>query len=110
MYSIYKYKLGGAEPISADVLEWLSVELDPVGEPCVWARVDVDSENKKFYCFNEIGTGWAFDDSENIGIYLGTLNEGPYVWHYFAQEITPTKQEVENRTRKVANELPLDEL
>lgn len=92
MYSIYKYKLCGTEPIFADVLDWLSIGLDPAGEPCVWARVKVDSENKKFYRFNQIGTGWSFDDSENVGIYLGTMNEGSCVWHYFAQEVTPVKK------------------
>lgn len=92
MYSIYKYNLRGGQPISADVLEWLSVGLDPAGEPCVWARVKIDSDHNKFYRFNEIGTGWSFDDTESIGVYLGTLNEGPYMWHYFAQEIVPQKK------------------
>lgn len=92
MYSIYKYKLCGTEPISADVLDWLSIGRDPAGEPCVWACVKVDSENKKFYRFNQISTGWSFDDNENVGIYLGTMNEGPYVWHYFAQEVIPQKK------------------
>lgn len=92
MYSIYKYKLCGTEPISADVLDWLNIGLDPAGEPCVWARVKIDSENKKFYRFNQIGTGWSFDDNENLGVYLGTLNDGPYIWHYYAQEVLPVKK------------------
>ena len=55
-------------------------------------RIKIDSDHNKFYSFNEISTGWLFDDAESIGTYLETLNEGLYIWHYFTQELVPQKK------------------
>lgn len=47
---------------------------------CIWAVVSPDSRivNR---ILQRIGTGW--DIPENLGNYIGTVQDGPFVWHYF---------------------------
>jgi len=69
-------------PIGADILH---IALDPTGELCLWAKVESDSsvQNYKIHC---IGTG-ADCTSSPYWNYIGTVNEGPFVWHFFAEDV-----------------------
>lgn len=110
MYAIYKYSLNRCS-ISAKVIKWLNIGFDPSGEPCVWAIVDTDDDAEKTsYLIFEIGTGWTKDKVEDFGTYLGTLNDGPYMWHYFVKEDKKEKY-ADNKDTEVNNALPpMDEL
>lgn len=46
-------------------------------EICLWAKVDTDKPLEKRY-FSVVGTGWDVEDNM---CYIGTIHEGPYVWH-----------------------------
>jgi hypothetical protein len=55
------------------------------GTPTLWARVD-DSQQKVQREVIMVGTGWPMKD-RNAFDYLGTVQEGPFVWHYFFGEV-----------------------
>lgn len=47
----------------------------------LWALVDPTSENMKI-TIHTFGTGWEINNEEGL-TYIGTLQSGEYVWHYF---------------------------
>lgn len=84
MNAIWKFPLNNEEtPIEAHVIEFLTVQMQN-GQPCVWAIVDPDRPPKKYkICI--IGTGWEcrkIDASK----YIGTVQDGMYVWHCFWEQ------------------------
>lgn len=90
MRTIYKYELscGGINnikmPQSANILH---LGLDPVGKPCFWAEVQTDAPIVSMDVVG-IGTGWPLDELftiENNFFYLGTINDGIYMWHYYGR-------------------------
>ncbi len=84
--AIYKYKLP------------LSISRDPVvqmprgaislsanmqnGWLCVWALVDPDMPLVD-HLFSVLGTGHPVDAMDEQGAFIGTVFDGPYVWHVF---------------------------
>lgn len=89
MITIYKYPLSpmademkismpaGAQPLSCGT--------DPVGIPCIWAMVDTDSELEDV-TVRCIGTGWDVSKLLDNGLqFLGTINDGPFMWHVFME-------------------------
>lgn len=84
MKTIYKYDLpidGGVITITDKVEKFLNVRLQN-GVPRIWAIVDTDEKAKNPVNIMAIGTGW--EASENLGEYLGTLEDDwGYIWHYF---------------------------
>jgi hypothetical protein len=64
-------------PVGAEVctFQWQN------GVPCLWAIVDSEAtkEVRKFAIF---GTGYALP-KEDACCYVGTTQDGPYVWHLF---------------------------
>lgn len=92
MRTIWKFpvKFMNTNKVQAKVLDWLHVGFDPQGEICVWAVVDplAAEEQEKTYLIELVGTGHYFDkDFYNTADYIGTTNDGPYVWHVFALEV-----------------------
>lgn len=89
MNTIWKFQLTNEEtPIEAYVIEFLTVQMQN-GQPCVWAIVDPDRPPKK-YVIRIIGTGWEcrkIDASK----YIGTVQNGLYVWHCFWEQESPCK-------------------
>lgn len=82
---IWKYNLSYSIIFSLEIpqgFETLCVDMQ-AGEPCLWALVDPDAK-KINYEFKCMGTGHEFS-SEIVEqhSYLGTVQEGPFVWHYF---------------------------
>ena len=87
MRSIYKYSLlNPYTKIEGRIEKLLDVQIQN-GVPVIWAIVDTELINRKFYIYC-YGTGWWLNEAEIRGDYLGTVqdNEG-YVWHYFLEEI-----------------------
>lgn len=84
MKTIYKYELpvdGGVITITDKVEKFLDVRLQD-GVPRIWAIVDTDKKAENPINIVAIGTGW--EASENLGEYLGTLEDHwGYIWHYF---------------------------
>jgi hypothetical protein len=83
MIVIYKYKLLGHKGIikSYDEARFIHFALQDDGIPCVWAMVDNDG-NEYEYEYKIVGTGQklTYIDKDN---YIGTLQQGPFVWHLF---------------------------
>lgn len=49
------------------------------GDLCLWAEVDPEAPTRKAVLF-VVGTGQEPPDQ---GIYRGTAQQGPYVWHIY---------------------------
>lgn len=81
MKSIWKYPFFGAPgdsiilkmPKGAQIVRFDMQD----STPTVWALVD-PHQPMADRRFRVVGTGWDFD--EEVG-YLGTVFDGPYVWH-----------------------------
>lgn len=85
MKSIWKFQLeDGVTKIEAPIVKFLTVQLQS-GIPCVWAIVDTDRRAKKFNV-SLVGTGWEME-ALNPDKYIGTIQIGGFVWHYFWEEI-----------------------
>ena len=64
----------------------LSLGKDPQGNVCVWAAVAFDpDEPKAKRRILLAGTGWELDSTPTFlaGQFLGTVNVGQLVWHFF---------------------------
>jgi hypothetical protein len=90
MPQIYKYPLTGPEVKVPEklinippVLEFLTVAKQG-GHIMLWALVDTDSKEKVNYNFQIYGTGWEIVPSDLGLSYVGTVFDGPYVWHIYA--------------------------
>ena len=92
MRSIYKYSLlNPYTKIEGCIEKFLDIQMQN-GVPVIWAIVDTELRDKKFYIYC-YGTGWELNDGEELEDYLGTVqdNEG-YVWHYFLEEVYEKKK------------------
>lgn len=68
----------GAEPLSVQMQD---------GVPCLWALVEDDYEATE-RTFSFAGTGHAIP-ATLVTDYIGTIQQGPFVWHLF--ELTATE-------------------
>ena len=80
MRAVYKYEL--TEEIVAPIEKFLHVECQN-SVPCAWAIINTDLE-EVHYTILCSGTGWPLLDPQTKDTYIGTINDGPYVWHFFA--------------------------
>lgn len=82
MNTVYKY------PIQRGDSQWvamphgakpLHVGLDPNGILCLWALVEESKpmQDRRVYV---VGTGHPINFNAH---YVGSVNDGPYVWHVF---------------------------
>jgi hypothetical protein len=56
---------------------------DQDGVPCIWALGDFSDEGyKRWAKVYKLPTGRLCYPLDNVR-YIGTLQEGPFVWHYF---------------------------
>lgn len=64
----------------------LSVGIDPKGRIAMWMKVDPDAApaDMQIYC---IGTG--NDIPSKARIFLGSVTDAPFVWHFFTTEEDP---------------------
>ncbi|MCP4601669.1 MAG: hypothetical protein GY847_14340 [Proteobacteria bacterium] len=94
---IYKYSIGRKLPneygkystrVTAGA-KIISVGIQR-GDVVVWAiveRLRVDRETKHFHI---VGTGIGFN-TQNMR-FLGTVMDGPFVWHVFEDRVRPLRQ------------------
>lgn len=61
------------------IYSMLHVGFDPAGDICIWAAVD-GAEDKCDVEIYIIGTGHLLP---HVGDFIGTFNDGPFVWHVF---------------------------
>lgn len=84
---IYKYKLSvlaGSQAINIPSPQrFLSFQLQD-GYPCVWYEVTDPENNVRFDRIEFIVIGTGFDVPENAH-YLGTAQQGPFVWHLYTR-------------------------
>lgn len=85
--TIYKYVLELGEqfvkmPIGSVPLD---VQVDAKnGAITLWALVDPQAELQEVR-FDVVGTGHSLPDSCSPNFYLGTVQQGPFVWHVFGR-------------------------
>lgn len=84
MRTIYKYPLSTVEyqtlslPQGAEIL---SIQVQN-GKPMLWAVVDTTSPPIEKWTLRICGTGCPIEGGD-LGEYLGTIQLGCYVWHFF---------------------------
>ena len=74
------------DKITAPVEKFLTAQMQR-DTLCVWAIVDTEKEDRTF-AISVMGTGWCLGQPEKIGDYIGTVQDGIYVWHLFASPMT----------------------
>ena len=87
MKTIFKYKIAPCarkEPIVIPIdAEFLHVA-DQEGDICLWLLVDTNMSNQKYF-LSVYGTGHEIEYI-NTKQYLGTVFQGPFVWHVFVEK------------------------
>lgn len=79
MKQIWKFKVSNGiiqMPADATILTVQNQD----GDPHIWALVDPAKEMDA-RMFTIVGTGQPFDDTNTK--YIGTFQDGPFVWHLF---------------------------
>jgi hypothetical protein len=85
MITIWKYPLAITEEQTLKIplgYKPLHVGLDPAGVPCLWCKVNTESEPCPAAVF-VVGTGGDADFDYNER-YVGSFVDGSFVWHVFA--------------------------
>lgn len=82
MIAVYKYEFAVANEVDVEMpsgAEVVAVGSQDTNHICLWAIVDTDKPvtTRKFQV---CGTGHPLD---SVGPYIGTVFDGPYVWHVF---------------------------
>lgn len=84
MKTIHEYRCPFANTVAIPMpegAEVLTVQIQN-GEPHIWALVDTEKP-RKLRSFEIVGTGQPAD---NLGRYVGTVQDGSFVWHVFEVE------------------------
>lgn len=82
---IWKYSLENIieMPKGAEILT-IDIQNGQMFNVQMWVKVDTENEMEK-RMFEVIGTGQNFDDTNRK--YVGTYQQGPYVWHVFEKDL-----------------------
>ena len=82
---IWKYSLENIieMPKGAEILT-IDIQNGQMFNAQMWVKVDTENEVEK-RMFEVIGTGQNFDDTNRK--YIGTYQDGPFVWHVFEKDI-----------------------
>lgn len=85
MNEIWKFPILEEEvEIEAPIVEFLTVQMQG-NIPCVWAIVNpVKASNR--YKIITFGTGW--EGTLDADRYIGTVQDGAFVWHYFWERVS----------------------
>lgn len=84
MRQIWKYEISLGITIlnipSGGIVRHLGVQND---NAYIWVEIDPAKElvERKFSIY---GTGW--DLTEDVGTYVGSIQEGPFVWHLYEEK------------------------
>jgi hypothetical protein len=81
--TIWKYEIHGGSMLLPKGAILLCVQAQE-GNPCLWAEVNPQEAEMVPRNFLIYGTGWVIADIKNIKkVYVGTYQQGPYVWHVY---------------------------
>ena len=82
---IWKYSLENVieMPKGAEIL-MIDIQNGQMFNAQMWVKVDTENEMEK-RIFEVIGTGQNFDDTNKK--YVGTYQDGPFVWHVFEKDL-----------------------
>jgi hypothetical protein len=82
---IWKYSLDNIieMPKGAEILT-VDIQNGQMFNAQMWVKVNTENEMEK-RMFEVIGTGQNFDDTNKK--YIGTYQDGPFVWHVFEKHI-----------------------
>ena len=82
---IWKYSLENVieMPKGAEILT-IDIQNGQMFNAQMWVKVNTENEMEK-RMFEVIGTGQNFDDTNKK--YVGTYQEGPFVWHVFEKDL-----------------------
>jgi len=84
MYTIHKFEIvAHSFKVYTDLVQILSVGLDPQGIPCIWCMVDTDRP-KTSTQFSVFGTGDILPDNITMD-FIGSITHRGYVWHIFRE-------------------------
>lgn len=83
MRTIYKYHLDKDYYVIPHFVEKILKIGYQNNVPTIWAIVDTDRAPEPHTAISVYGTGWELDSNIDCGKYIGTLFDGPFVWHYF---------------------------
>jgi hypothetical protein len=83
---IYKFDLTKPEVLIQNEWVFRAMQMQD-GRPCFWAEVDLENESK-WYAVSVVGTGHALPKYD---YYVGTIQEGPFVWHFYLTQIKEKK-------------------
>lgn len=61
---------------------------DPAGAPCVWIEVEPARGRTEVLAFLVVGTGHPIPGTVAEPVYVGSLHDGPFVWHVY--QVDPT--------------------
>lgn len=87
MHTIYKYPLKVTDTQGVEVPNDaypIHVGLDPVGDLCIWCRVDPNRIRRKM-TVRIFGTGHPIDDTTLV--FVGTVKMTNFMWHIFVSPI-----------------------
>lgn len=83
MRTIYKYQLNLIVSQYYDLpvqAEPLSVGIDPQGQLCLWALIDIDAGlESRIIRIIETGNPISYDQ----GTFIGTVKQDQFIWHIF---------------------------
>jgi hypothetical protein len=83
--AVWKFKLAdGVDHFALDMpvgATILSVQVQN-GEPCMWALIPDTSGDREMRVFRIYETGHSMIITEKL-LFLGTIQQPPYVWHLF---------------------------
>jgi phosphoribosylcarboxyaminoimidazole (NCAIR) mutase len=82
---IWKYSLENVieMPKGAEILT-IDIQNGQMFNAQMWVKVNTENEMEK-RMFEVIGTGQNFDDTNKK--YVGTYQDGPFVWHVFEKDL-----------------------
>lgn len=84
MNTIHKFNLAVTDTQSVSMPKGAKVLCVQVqnGTICLWARVWTEAEYE-LRTFLVVGTGNPFPESNRPPLYIGTVQQPPFVWHIF---------------------------
>ena len=93
MKTIYRYSLLEGHGAKTAIKTYnnckiLGVGIDPRNTLSVWILVDTKEEMNNTVNFYVAGTGFDFEAEFNNPQYVGTVKEGPCMWHVFYENST----------------------
>jgi len=86
MKVIYKYTLPQGNGITTSIPDGkVRAIMNQDGIPSIWIEHNTDQYQISYALITCIGTGTVFNIND-VGIYIGSLQDGPFIWHYYMRD------------------------